>query len=134
MPMGKYRFTSEYEFQASPKILFEYISTPVGLSQWFCEKANEGQNHHWDLIWDETSHPAVQTHHKPQKMVRFQFETNDPEESTDPSFLQFEIEKSELTRVAFLRITDYSGMSNRQELEELWDNLIGNLKSLIREK
>ena len=132
--MGKYKFISEYEFQASPKILFEYISTPVGLSQWFCEKASEGNNHHWNLIWDEVSHQAVQTHIKPQKLVRFQFEENDPGEQADPAFLQFEIEKSELTRAAFLRITDYSEMNNRQELEELWDNLIGNLKSLIREK
>jgi hypothetical protein len=31
-------------------------------------------------------------------------------------------------------VTDYSDMSNRQELEELWDNLIGNLKTVIREK
>lgn len=132
--MGKYKFTSEYEFQASPKILFEYISTPVGLTQWFCDKAKEGSDHHWNLIWDEISHPALLTHHKPGKLVRFQFESPEGEEESDPAYLQFEIEKSELTRVAFLRITDYSGMSNSQELEELWANLIGNLKTVIREK
>jgi uncharacterized protein YndB with AHSA1/START domain len=132
--MGKYKFTTEYEFQASPKLLFEFISTPVGLSQWFCDKANENGNHHWNLIWDDTSHLAMQTHHKPGKLVRFQFESADAEEQNDPAYLQFEIEKSELTRMAFLRVTDYSGMSNRQELEELWENLIANLKTVIREK
>jgi uncharacterized protein YndB with AHSA1/START domain len=134
MPMAKFKFTTEYEFQASPKILFEYISTPVGLSQWFCDKAVEAASHHWNLYWDETNHPAVQTHNKPWKLVRFQFDVVDSEENVDPAYLQFEIDKSELTRAAFLRITDYSEMNNRQELEELWDNLIGNLKSLIREK
>lgn len=132
--MGKFKFTSEFEFQASPKILFEFISTPVGLSQWFCDKANEGSDHHWTLVWDETNHPALLTHHKPQKLVRFQFDSLDAEDQADPSYLQFEIEKSELTRAAFLRVTDYSAMNNRQELEELWDNLIAHLKTVIREK
>ena len=132
--MGKYKFTSEYEFQASPKILFEFISTPVGLSQWFCDKASEGTDHHWNLVWDEASHPAVLTHNKPWKLIRFQFDGSESDDLHDPAFLQFEIEKSELTRAAFLRITDYSGMNNRQELEELWNNLIGNLKTVIREK
>jgi uncharacterized protein YndB with AHSA1/START domain len=132
--MGKFKFTTEYEFQASPKILFEFLSTPVGLSQWFCEKAQETIQHTWNLVWDETDHLAIQTHNKPHKMVRFQFEPLDGEDSADPAYLQFEIEKSELTRVAFLKVTDYSNMSNRQELEELWENLIGNLKTVIREK
>ncbi len=132
--MGKFKFTTEFEFQASPRILFEYISTPVGLSQWFCDKASEGAGHQWNLIWDEASHPAHLTHHKPHKMVRFQFDSADLEEQLDPAYLQFEIEKSELTRVAFLKVTDYSAMQNRQELQELWENLIGNLKTVIREK
>lgn len=132
--MGKFKFTTEYEFQASPKILFEFLSTPVGLSQWFCEKAQEAPQNSWNLVWDDTDHIAVQTHNKPHKLVRFQFEPLDTDDNTDPAYLQFEIEKSELTRVAFLRVTDYSNMSNRQELEELWENLIGNLKTVIREK
>jgi uncharacterized protein YndB with AHSA1/START domain len=132
--MEKYKFTSEFEFQASPRILFEYISTPVGLTQWFCDKASEGADHRWTLVWDEVDHPAVLTHNKPQKMVRFQFDSPDAEDQADPSFLQFDIEKSELTRAAFLRITDYSAMNNRQELNELWDNLIAHLKTVIREK
>ena len=132
--MGKFKFTTEFEFQASPRILFEYISTPVGLSQWFCDKASEGAGQQWNLIWDEASHPAHLTHNKPPKMVRFQFDSSDLEEQLDPAYLQFEIEKSELTRAAFLKVTDYSAMQNRQELQELWENLIGNLKTVIREK
>lgn len=132
--MGKFKFTSEFEFQASPRILFEFISTPVGLSQWFCEKASTGSRNLWNLQWDETNHTALQTHNKPHKLVRYQFQGAEGEEETDPAYIQFEIEKNELTRVAFLKVTDYSAMSNRQELEELWGGLISNLKTVIREK
>lgn len=130
--MGKFKFTDEFEFQASPKILFEFISTPVGLSQWFCEKVQTVQDK-LNLVWDDTDHIATQTHNKPPKMVRYQFISADPEDN-DPPFLQFEIEKNELTRVAFLKVTDYSSMDDRDELEELWHGLIGNLKQVIREK
>jgi len=132
--MGKLIFTNECEFQASPKILFEFISTPVGLSQWFCDKATTTIQNVWHLVWDDVDHLATITQQKPLKLVRFQFQSTEPEDVNDPPFLQFEIEKSELTRVAFLKITDYSAMTNRQELEELWGNLISNLKTVIREK
>lgn len=130
--MAKLKYSDEFEFQASPKLLFEYISTPVGLSQWFCDQATTSLQNVWNLVWDDADHQAVLTHNKPNKLVRFQF-TSDPEDQ-DPSYLQFEIEKNELTRVAFLKVTDYSTMTDKQELEELWSNLIGNLKNVIREK
>lgn len=132
--MGKFKFTDEFEFQASPRILFEFISTPVGLAQWFCDKAVTTPKNTWNLIWDETDHPAHQTHNKPHKLVRFQFDPQETEDQVDPSYLQFEIEKNDLTRVAFLKVTDYSQMSNKQDLDELWSGLIGNLKTVIREK
>ena len=132
--MGKFKFTDEFEFQASPKILFEFISTPIGLSQWFCDKAKSNIQNVWNLEWDDVNHLAQQTHNKPLKLVRYQFESPADEDKADPPFLQFEIEKSELTRVAFLKVTDYSSMSNLQDLQELWHGLIGNLKSVIREK
>jgi uncharacterized protein YndB with AHSA1/START domain len=91
--MGKFKFITEFEFQASPKILFEFISTPIGLSQWFCEKATNGAQNLWNLVWDETDHPALQTHNKPNKLVRFQFQNTEQEEDLDPAYLQFEIEK-----------------------------------------
>jgi hypothetical protein len=132
--MGKFKFTNEFEFQASPRILFEFISTPVGLSQWFCDKATTTLQNVWNLVWDDTDHHAILTHNKPLKLVRFQFQSQDSEDQADPSYVQFEIEKSELTRVAFLKITDYSAMTSKQDLDELWTNLILNLKTVIREK
>lgn len=131
--MGKFKFTDEFEFQASPKILYEFISTPVGLSQWFCDKAQTTLQNMWNLVWDETEHLATQTHNKPNKLVRYQFQTQDPSD-VDPPYLQFEIEKNELTRVAFLKVTDYSTMEDKAELDELWHGLIANLKTVIREK
>jgi hypothetical protein len=36
----KKEFTLEYDFQSSPQLLFQYLSTPSGLSEWFSDDVN----------------------------------------------------------------------------------------------
>ena len=38
--MSKNFFSVEYDFQASPQLLFQYLSTPSGLSEWFADNVN----------------------------------------------------------------------------------------------
>ena len=39
--MGKKKeFVIEYDFQSSPQLLFQYLSTPSGLSEWFSDDVN----------------------------------------------------------------------------------------------
>jgi hypothetical protein len=36
--MSKQVFTLEYPVRCSPNILYEFLSTPAGLQEWFAEK------------------------------------------------------------------------------------------------
>ena len=36
----KKEFVLEYDFQSSPQLLFQYLSTPSGLSEWFSDDVN----------------------------------------------------------------------------------------------
>ena len=36
----KKQFSIEYDFQSSPQLLFQYLSTPSGLSEWFSDDVN----------------------------------------------------------------------------------------------
>jgi len=38
--MGKNKFITEFEINASQKILFPYLSTASGLAQWFADDVN----------------------------------------------------------------------------------------------
>ena len=50
-------FSVEYDFQASPQLLFQYLSTPSGLSEWFADNVNSrGEN--FVFIWDDTEEKA----------------------------------------------------------------------------
>ena len=33
-------YSLEFDFQASPQLLFQYLSTPSGLSEWFADNVN----------------------------------------------------------------------------------------------
>ena len=37
---SKVPFSLEYDFHASPQLLFQYLSTPSGLSEWFADNVN----------------------------------------------------------------------------------------------
>ena len=36
----KKEFVIEYDFQSSPQLLYQYLSTPSGLSEWFSDDVN----------------------------------------------------------------------------------------------
>ena len=46
------KFVMEFVIQASPKLLFNYIATPSGLSEWYADNVNSrGEGIHFYLGW-----------------------------------------------------------------------------------
>lgn len=128
--MEKYKFVAEYELRASPKMLFPYISTASGLSQWFATKVNTLPDHQYDFYWDNESHPARQVSLRQNKSVRFEF-LDTGENGSDNNYIDFRVDVSELTQSTFLRITDYSSNNDTEELKSLWHGLLEKLKEIV---
>lgn len=128
--MQKFKYSNEYELRASPKMLFPYVSTASGLSQWFCDKVNIKPDHTFDFIWDKESHIAEQTSLRLNKSVKFEF-INTSESNRDNNYIEFKIDVSDLTGSTYLRITDYSVNADSEELSDLWDGLIDSLKEIV---
>ena len=129
--MEKHKFVTEYELRASPKMLFPYISTASGLSQWFAARVNTMPEQRFDFQWDNESHIARQVSMRQNKGVRFEFLDTAADESEDNNYIDFRVDQSELTQTTYLRITDYSGTSDDEELVDLWDGLIDKLKEIV---
>ncbi|MFC5408288.1 START-like domain-containing protein [Larkinella bovis] len=129
--MEKYKFIAEYELRASPKVLFPYISTASGLSQWFANKVNIRPDHQFDFYWDNESHLARQVSIRQNKSVRFEFLNGNGTVSDEHNYIDFRVDVSELTQSTFLRITDYSSNSDVDELKSLWNSLIDKLKEIV---
>lgn len=127
--MEKYKFVAEYELRASPKVLFPYISTASGLSQWFANKVNIRPDHQFDFYWDNESHLAKQVSIRQNKSVRFEFLNGNA--TDEHNYIDFRVDVSELTQSTFLRITDYSSNTDVDELKSLWNSLIDKLKEIV---
>lgn len=129
--MAKYKFTKEYELRASPKMLFQYLSTPAGLSDWFAEEVNIDDQKQFNFIWDREDHLAKISAQRLNKSIKFEFVSKLAQEEQGAAYIEFRLEHNELTDSTFLKIIDYSEMDNDEDLTELWDGLLENLREKV---
>ncbi|MFD2245031.1 START-like domain-containing protein [Pontibacter ruber] len=127
----KTKFVREYPINASAKLLYPYLSTASGLSQWFCDDVVVDPNKVYNFIWDGRSHYAEMTGHRTNRSVRFLFLDDSKQHTSDASYIDFSIESSELTQEQFLKIVDYTDEEDVEELSELWEHLLQNLREIV---
>ena len=123
---AKKSFSIEYDFHASPQLLFQYLSTPSGLSEWFADNVNS-RGERFTFIWDDSEENALLLQKKNYDKVRFQWEND---EGTDYYF-EFKIQVDEITKDVSLIITDFSEEDELEESKMLWDNLVSDLKQVL---
>lgn len=129
--MGKFEFITEFEINASQKMLFPYLSSASGLSQWFADDVNINEDKVFSFIWDDEEHKAKKAGQKLNQWVRFEFLPESEEDEDDPSYIEMKLDVNDLTQTLFLQVTDYSDLDDEEEQQELWENLVLNLKELI---
>ena len=127
--MSKNLFTTDFEINASKKMLFPYIFSPGGLSQWFADDVKIDEDKNYNFIWDNEDHWAKMTSHRTNGYVRFEF--LDEEDREDPAYFELRLELNELTQTTFLIVTDYSEMTDNEELQDMWEGLVSNLKETV---
>lgn len=127
--MSAVKTTLEYEINASKKMLYPYISTASGLAQWYADDVSVDEDKNFHFIWDGEDHIARMAAHRTNSFVKFEF--LDDLMDGEPAYTEIRIEHNELTQTVFLRVTDYSDMDDEEELRELWDNIIHDLKEIV---
>jgi len=124
----KQQYSIEYDFHASPQLLYQYLSTPSGLSEWFADNVNSrGEN--FTFIWDDTEESAKLLHKKSNDKVRFQWKNDEDDE--EDYYFEFRIQVDEITKDVSLIVTDFSEEDEMEESKMLWDNLIADLKQVL---
>jgi len=128
--MLKYKFITEYEFEYDSEQIFPYL-TVEGLGKWFAEKISPLEDKTYDMVWDRASHVAKIIAFRENSYIKYQFHEKD--EKRDFSYIDFRLSKNQLTETIFLKITDYSDMTDEKELHKLWDMLIHELREAIED-
>ena len=121
-------FSIEYDFHASSQMLFQYLSTPSGLGEWFADDVNSrGEN--FTFIWDDSEENAKLIQKKNNERVRFKWQTD--EEENNDYYFEFKIQVDDLTNDVSLIINDFAEEDELEESKMLWDNLISSLKKIL---
>ena len=125
---NKKSYSIEYDFHSSPQLLFQYLSTPSGLSEWFADNVNS-RGELFEFIWDDSEEQAKFIQKKNNDRVRFQW-LND-EDDFDKYYFEFKIQVDEITKDVSLIITDFEVEDEIEESKMLWNNLVSDLKQVL---
>ncbi|MBX7124735.1 MAG: ATPase [Cyclobacteriaceae bacterium] len=124
-------YTTDYELHASVRMLFPYISSATGLSEWFADDVTISPEKVFTFHWDHEKQQAILVSHRTNHFARFEFLPETEDDKKDPSYFEIRLEADELTQTTFLKIFDYSDLNDDTESKELWDGLITRLKGVV---
>tara|TARA_R110002050_G_scaffold109799_1_gene221318 strand:- start:37011 stop:37394 length:384 start_codon:yes stop_codon:yes gene_type:complete len=122
----KEQFTKEYFMRSSPHVLYNYISAPSAMAEWFADNVvnKDGQ---FTFTWEGSDEVATLISKKKEVAMRFQW--ND-DEGTD-YYWEMAIKIDSLTKDVALMITDFAEEDEIDESKQLWDSQIDALKHVI---
>lgn len=124
--MTKKKYELEVVVHASPAFLYNYISTPSGLSEWFADDVNS-RSDKFSFIWEGAEEVAYLVRSKADEYVRFKWE----EDQEDKYFFEIKIQEDELTGDVSLIVTDFAEEDEMEEAKDLWETQLEELKHVI---
>jgi uncharacterized protein YndB with AHSA1/START domain len=119
--MSKQLYTLEYPVRCSPNILYEFLSTPAGLQEWFAEKVDE-RDGVFSFTWNGTTDKAEMLESEEDKFIRFHW-LHAPKNE----YFEFAIEKSEVSNQTILVVKDYAEKKDIADQKRLWDFQVNDL-------
>jgi uncharacterized protein YndB with AHSA1/START domain len=124
----KTQFELEFVVQASPQLLYQYLFTPSGLSEWFADNVNS-RSDKYQFFWDDSEEEALLLKKKTNEFVRFRW-LNDADDQDD-YFFEMRIQVDEITKDVSLIVTDFCDEDEEEDAKLLWDNQISDLKQVL---
>jgi len=124
----KVKYELEFPIHSSPQLLYQYIITPSGLSEWFADNVNS-RGEFYTFIWDDSEENAKLTSKKSGEKVKFKW-LDDNKKETE-YFFELKIQVDEITNDVSLIVTDFSEEDELPESKLLWESLVSDLKHVI---
>jgi uncharacterized protein YndB with AHSA1/START domain len=123
--MAKEKFVCEFMVRSSPAILYNFLTTPSGLAQWFCDTCDVNGDV-YTFGWDGSEEDAVREDYEEDEMVRYSWLNGE-----DGEYFEFQISKSEISNDTVLTITDFAEANETEDQIRLWESQIENLSQRI---
>ncbi|MDC1325337.1 START-like domain-containing protein [Ulvibacter sp.] len=122
----KIKYEMEFPIQVSPALLYQYISTPSGMSEWYADNVNS-RGEFFTFIWAESEEEAKLLSKKNLERIKFRWLED---EGTDLYF-ELRIQVDDITKDVSLMITDFAEEDEVEEGKMLWENMVSELKQIL---
>lgn len=122
----KVKYEMEFPIHVSPSLLYQYISTPSGMSEWYADNVNS-RGEYFTFIWEGSEERAKLMGKKSGERIKFKWE----DDMETDYFFELRIQVDEITKDVSLMVTDFAEEDEIEEGKMLWDNMISNLKQIL---
>ncbi|WP_211999950.1 START-like domain-containing protein [Chitinophaga sp. HK235] len=117
----KVLYELEFPVRCSPGILYEFLSTPAGLQEWFADKVDYRDNV-FSFSWNGSSEEAEILEQEEDEFIRFHW-LHAPKEE----FFEFRIQISEVTNMTILVVKDFADKREIKDQSQLWESQVKDL-------
>jgi uncharacterized protein YndB with AHSA1/START domain len=119
---NKQLYTIEFPVRCSPAILWGFLSSPVGLQEWFADKVDE-----WEGVltfsWgSDAPDKAKILEEEEEHFIRYHWLHSEKGE-----YFEFRISKTEISNQTILMISDFAEKSEIKDATQLWDYQVKEL-------
>ena len=121
----KVKFEIEFVIHSSPAFLYQYLSTPDGLAEWFADNVNS-RSDIFTFIWDDSEEDAKRISYKTNERIRYKWVAEE-----DDTYFEFRIQVDAITKDVSLIVTAFSEEDEIEESKMFWENQISELKHTI---
>ncbi|WP_373056318.1 START-like domain-containing protein [Zunongwangia sp. H14] len=122
----KIKYEMEFPIHASPSLLYQYISTPSGLSEWYADNVNS-RGEIFTFIWEGSEEKAKLVSKKSDERIKFRW----IEEEDTSYYFEIRIQVDDITKDVSIMVTDFAEESEVEESKMLWENMISDLKQVL---
>ncbi len=117
----KQLYTLEYPVRCSPSILYEFLSTPAGMQEWFADKVDERESV-FSFSWNGAVEKAQVLDKELDKFIKYRWISAPKDE-----YFEFRIEKTEITNQTILVIKDFAEKGDIKDQSQLWEYQVKDL-------
>lgn len=125
---NKIRYELEFPLNSSPQLLYQYISTPSGLQEWFADDVNS-RGEFFTFIWNDAEENARLASKKTGEKVKFKWVDDDKNDTE--YYFELRILEDEITKDVSLMVIDFAIEEELDEAKLLWENQVSDLKHVI---
>ena len=111
---------------ASNQIVWDAISTPTGLEEWFADRV-DSDDRLVTFYWGKSEHREAEiVGIRTLSFIKFKW----LDSPSDKEFFELRMSINELTNDIVLEVKDFADVDELDDLEELWDKQIETLRRL----